>query len=114
MPAAKKQTKKAKITLKTDDHRVTLQIVRYLPPDLETHFADNTLVTHTENEFALSFMQSQFPLAANKEELEKVGEIVSKCVVRIIVTPKHMVQIVEAFQGSLAKYKETYQKAEVE
>lgn len=111
MPASKKQAKKAKQASGENDHRVTLQLVRYLPPDLETHFVDNTLVTHTENEFALSFMQSQFPLAANKEELEKVGEIVSKCVVRIIVTPNHMEQIVEVLQANLAKYRATYPKA---
>lgn len=110
MPASKKQVKKAKKTQDKDDHSVTLPLTRFLPPDLVSHFVDNTFVTHTENEFALSFMQSQFPLVASKEELQQVDQIVTKCVVRIIVTPKHMEQMVDVLQRNLVKYRETYQK----
>lgn len=102
---ATRKTKATKQPQERNDGHVAIPIVRYLPPDIVTHFADSMIVTHTENEFIISFLQSQFPLASGQEELAQVDKVVSKCVARVVVTPKHMEQIVDALQHNLVKQK---------
>jgi hypothetical protein len=103
MPNGKQPTRKVRKTVGADEGKINVPIVRQLPPDLVMHFVDSTIVTHTENEFILSFLQTQHPLAASKEEVQKVTQVVSECVARIVVTPRHMEQIVSALQTNLEK-----------
>jgi uncharacterized protein DUF3467 len=110
MPNRKQPTRKARKAQKADGDKVNYPVKRILPPDLVTYFVDNTIVHHTENEFAISFLQTQHPLAISKEEFEQIEQIICKCVARVILTPRHMEQLVEALQKNLEKYRESYQE----
>lgn len=110
--ATRKKEQSNKKLQAEDSANVSIPVVRYLPPDLVTHFADTTLVSHTQFEFAISFLQSQYPLAANKEELEQVEQVVTKCVARIVLTPHHMEELVGTLQRNLERHKETYQNSD--
>jgi hypothetical protein len=91
-----------------DDPRVTIRVENYLPDDLLTHYSDGLIVVHTENEFAISFLQTQFPLAATKEELQEVEVLKRKCVAQVIVSPQQMEKVVEALQENLKKFTDAY------
>lgn len=110
--AAEVGAAKAPQVIEEVDPRVNIELVRYLPPDLIAHFVDNMLVVHTENEFILSFLQTEYPLAATKEELEQVGPIRTKCVARVIVSPNQMQSFIEALQTNFTKYINSYKKTE--
>lgn len=91
-----------------DDPRVTIRVENYLPDDLLTHYSDGLTVVHTENEFVISFLQTQFPLAATKEELQQVEVLKRKCVAQVIVSPQQMEKVVEALQENLKKFTDAY------
>ena len=91
-----------------DDPRVTIRVENYLPDDLLTHYSDGLTVVHTENEFVISFLQTQFPLAATKEELQQVEVLKRKCVAQVIVNPQQMKKVVEALQENLRKFTDAY------
>ena len=91
-----------------DDPRVTIRVENYLPDDLLTHYSDGLTVVHTENEFVISFLQTQFPIAATKEELEQVEVLKRRCVARVIVSPQQMGKLIEALQENSRKFTDSY------
>ncbi len=95
-----------------NDFSVSFKAENYLPDDLEAVYSDSMSVLHTENEFILSFMQTQFPLAGTKEELEAVQSVRRKCVARIIVSPKQMEAIINSMQDNIDKFTAVYRKPE--
>ncbi len=113
MPTKKRPTKKAQAA--SDDGPVHFQnVVRFLPPDLTAHYADNMLVVHSENEFIISFLQTEYPLAGSREELNQVESLRTKCVARVIIHANRMADYIEALQANHTKYINTYKKAEAE
>jgi hypothetical protein len=93
---------------------VIVNLERVLPADLVTQYTDNLLVLHTENEFILSFLQAQHPLAMGADELRQIGTIQSKCISRLIVSPNLLPKIIEALQQNYTKYLNNYKKAEAD
>ena len=72
------------------------------------------IVVHTANEFVLSFLLTDFPLAAGKEELEKVEAVRRKCVARIIMSPAQFEATSVALRANLKKYQNSYLIKEAE
>ena len=99
-------------TAKENEFSVSFKLENYLPDDLQTHYSDAMTVLHTENEFILSFMQTQFPLAGTKEELEAIPLVRRKCFARIIVSPKQMEAIINSMQDNMDKFRAAYRKPE--
>jgi hypothetical protein len=84
-----------------------------IPPDIVGQYATNLVVQHTEHEFILSFFEMQRPpLIGSLEErraiLEKLEYVPVKCFARIIVSPDRFPSFVEALQGNLEKYRESF------
>jgi len=52
----------------SDDPNVTIPVENYLPENIPTFYSDGMIVVHTANEFVLSFLLTDFPLAAGKED----------------------------------------------
>jgi hypothetical protein len=108
------ETEAVAVPVKVDEEgdNVLIKTVRYLPPDLIAHFVDNMLVVHTEHQFVVSFLQTEFPLAANKEELLEVESMRAKCVARVIISPNQMQSFIEALQTNYTKYLNSYKKSD--
>ena len=91
---------------------VTISIESYLPENVPAYYSDGLTVLHTANEFIISFLQTEYPLAGSKEELEKVKSMKRKCISRVIVSPAQFVAIAKVFQENLQKYLEAFKKPE--
>lgn len=97
-----------------EDPNVTIPVENYLREDTPTFYSDGMVVVHTPNEFVISFLQTEFPLAVGKEELEKVKLLRRKCVARIIMSPAQFEATAEALQINLKKYQNSYRKQSTE
>jgi hypothetical protein len=103
-----------KATASNTADEITISVESYLPENVPTHYSDGLTVLHTTNEFIISFLQTEFPLANSKEDLERVKSMKRKCITRIIVSPAQFVAIAKVFQESSQKYLEAYKKPEGE
>ena len=83
-----------------------------IPEDLEAHFSDSFQVTHSENEFTISFFQVQYPFISTEdpEAIKKIKKIPSRCVVRVVVTPNQIRKVSKALQDNLDKYEARFTK----
>jgi len=80
-----------------------------IPDDLMSRYATNFVVQHTDQEFILSFFETQNPLLLgspeqNKATLQQMGGIRSQCVARIIVAPGRMSELIRILQANYEKY----------
>jgi hypothetical protein len=94
-----------------DDGPVLISVENYRPDDAVTFYSDGMVVVHTENEFVLSFLQTEFPLARTTEELKEVRSMRRKCIAQIIVSPPQAEAIISVLQENFAKYVSTYRKS---
>ncbi|MGH9931231.1 MAG: DUF3467 domain-containing protein [Pyrinomonadaceae bacterium] len=93
---------------------VTIPVENYLPDDVPTYYSDGTLILHSANEFIISFMQTEFPLASSREELQELTSIRRKCVARVIVSPAQFQAIAKVSQEQMDKYLASHKKPEDE
>ncbi|SRR5258705_12099889 len=112
VPAA--EAAKVEASVPSDNEEITISIESYLPDNVPTYYSDGMTVLHTANEFIISFLQSEFPLAASKEELEQVKSMKRKCITRIIVSPAQFQAIAKVFQENMKKYVDSYKKPDSE
>lgn len=97
-----------------EDPNVTITAENYLPDDAPTYYSDAMVVLHSANEFVCSFLQTEFPLASSKAELEKVELVKRKCIARIIMSPAQFEATTKALQENLKKYQDSYRKPQAE
>lgn len=98
----------------SDSAEVTIPVENYLPDDTPTYYSDGMLVLHSANEFIISFLQTQYPLAGSKEDLQQVQSVKRKCVAQVIVSPTQFEAVTRALQENLKKYQDSYRKPEPE
>ncbi len=88
----------------------SIKLERIYPDNLQSHFVSNIVVQHEPDIFILSFFEVWPPviLGADEEEkqkeLEKIKGVESKCVARLVVTPKKMAEFVKAMAENLRNY----------
>jgi hypothetical protein len=78
-----------------------LPIEWYVPENIVSQYANNIVVQHGDNEFIVSFFLTIPPLIIGSPEeiraqVEKVEEVRSKCVARIIIAPEKMELFIQA------------------
>jgi len=105
--ATKRKTNKAGAK-KSTGGTVFLPTERYIPEDVVCEFSDAFLITHAEDYFVLSFLQSEHPLAASEEELKAIGAVQQACIARLIVSPKQLRRILEALKDNLERYENNF------
>ena len=93
-----------------DPHLVTIAVENYLPEGTPTYYSDGMVVVHTANEFILSFLQTIYPLAGSKEELEAVKSLKRNCIARVIMSPAQFEMTANALVQNFQKYRESYKK----
>jgi len=84
----------------------------YVPEDIVSQYANNIVVQRGDNEFIVSFFQTIPPLIIGspeniKAQFDRVEEVRSKCVARIIIAPEKMGRFIQAlstnYENSLSK-----------
>jgi hypothetical protein len=78
----------------------------YVPEDLSIQYADAFIVHHSDEEFVVSFMQLQYPIALTEEDYRKIRVVESLCFSRIALTPRRLEVLIDVLQQNLASYKE--------
>jgi len=91
-----------------------LAVKQVYPEGLPTHFINNILVKHQEDLFVLEFFQVWPPaiMGATDEEKQRsfdsLKEVESTCVVRLVLTPERMHEIVRALSDNVKNYDKTF------
>lgn len=80
-----------------------VKVEYYATDDTPSIYSDGTFVVHTENEFVISFYQTQFPPITD-EGVKDLKEVRSRCIVRVIVSPSQMRRLTDALATNLGKY----------
>jgi hypothetical protein len=83
---------------------VLFKVENYIAEDVKVFYSDAMIALHTENEFILSFLQTEFPVAQGTEELRKVKTVRRKCIAQIIINPKQAEAILKVLQENIDKY----------
>jgi hypothetical protein len=97
-------------TVVDDNAPVTIRVESYRPNDVPTIYSDGMVVIHTANEFVLSFLQTEFPLAATTQDLRQVESMKRRCIVQIIVSPSQAELMLKALQENMNQYINVYRK----
>jgi len=92
--------------------QITIKVENFLPDNVPTFYSDAVTILHTANEFILSFLQTEFPLAASKEELEKIELLRRKCVTQVVVSPAQAEALIKALDENMKKYVAEYRNPE--
>lgn len=93
-------------------HEVTIPVENYLPENVPTYYSDGATILHSANEFVISFLQTEFPLAMTTEDLKQVKTLRRRCIARVIVSPAQFEALTKVFQDQMDKYIESYRKPE--
>jgi hypothetical protein len=92
----------------------------YEPEGFSAVYSDNVVVMHTENEFILSFFQTDFPYPSDTVVDSKAGHFElssgvsgtrARCVSRVIMSPNQMIKFVDALRGNLEKFLKRVERA---
>ncbi|MDQ3919845.1 MAG: DUF3467 domain-containing protein [Acidobacteriota bacterium] len=86
--------------------RQDIPVEVFIPEDQYIDYADAFVINHTEEEFILSFLQLQFPIAISQEQLDKIKSAETVCIARIALTPKRLRILIQALQDNLRSYEE--------
>jgi hypothetical protein len=89
-----------------------LKIARVNPGNIRPSFANDFIVSHSENEFFLTFAVLEPPGVLEEKELEGMQQIESIAVAKIAVTPRFAEAIMNALSKNIDIYKEGIKKNE--
>lgn len=78
--------------------------------DASIEYADSFVVAHSDQEFIISFLQFQHPIALTQEYYDQIPAIEALCLARIAVTPKRMRSLIETLQRTLVEHEEILKK----
>lgn len=89
--------------------KVQVPIEWHISEDLDSNYATNLVIQHSEHEFFIDFFEMRHPLILGnpdqvREQQEKLESVRAECVARIIVSPDRMQEFVDAIQANLNKY----------
>jgi len=89
----------------------------HISEELDSKYATNLVIQHSEHEFIINFFEMHHPLIFGdpdhvREQWQKLESVRAECVARIIVSPNRMQEFINVMQADLNKYvgKETEEK----
>jgi hypothetical protein len=85
---------------------ITLRLKWPREIDLPTIYANHVYISHVGPEFILIFGEAELPILVDPspEELEEIGEVAIKPVVKLAVSPDAMMSIASVIQANIQKY----------
>jgi len=89
--------------------KVQVPIEWHISEDIDSKYATNLVIQHSEHEFIIDFFEMRHPLILGdpdqvREEWEKLESVRAECVARIIVSPDRMQEFINLIQAELNKY----------
>ena len=89
--------------------KVQVPIEWHISEDLDSKYATNLVIQHSEYEFIIDFFEMRHPLILGdpdqvREQWEKLESVRAECVARIIVSPNRMQEFINVMQADLNKY----------
>jgi len=89
--------------------KVQVPIEWHISEDLDSKYATNLVIQHSEHEFIIDFFEMRHPLILGnpqqvREQREKLESVRAECVARIIVSPDRMQEFIDAIQANLNQY----------
>ena len=81
----------------------------HVSADVQSKYATNLVVQHSEHEFLIHFFEARRPLLLGSPDeidskLESLKSVRAECVARIIVTADRMPDFVDVLQKNLERY----------
>lgn len=89
---------------------VTVKVENVLPENVPAYYSDAVTVLHSAHEFVISFLQTEFPLALSKEELQQIKVVKRKCIARVFMTPAQFEAFTKVCTDQVDKYIASYRK----
>lgn len=95
-----------------EPEEITVKFNRIFPDELMTYFVKDLVVQHQDDHFVISFLEYYIPpiIADTQEERHRLREelksIDSRCVARLVVTPKHMREFIDALETNYKNWEE--------
>jgi len=88
-------------------HKVEIPLEWQISGDLETRFANNLVVAHSESEFYLTFFETVPPITlGDPARLAALESVTAKAVARIAVAAGRMEGFIDAMQRNLDRYRQ--------
>ncbi len=97
------RTKKKDQVEDSNNTQIKLNVEKYMPDGLIGLYSDAVNVLHSDNEFIVSFYQTEYPAFNSPEDLKSMS-LRSKCLVQIILSPSQMEKTIMALQENFQKY----------
>lgn len=86
--------------------KVQIPLEWRVPEDLETHFATNVVISHSEAEFFLTFFEVvPPPVIGDVDSLRALKSVPAQAVARIAVAADRMEGIINAMRQNLENYR---------
>ena len=91
------------------------QLTFYIPEGLQPTYTDNTTITHTTNEFILSFFQTEYPVInPNTPNPAMPKTLNARCVSQLILSPEHVKSLISMLDTNYSKHLEMVEQKEKE
>lgn len=89
--------------------KVQVPIEWHISEDIDSKYATNLVIQHSEHEFIINFFEMRHPLILGdpdqvRKQWEKLESVRAECVARIIVSPDRMQEFINVMQADLNKY----------
>lgn len=81
----------------------------HISEDIDSKYATNLVIQHSEHEFIIDFFEMRRPLILGnpdqvREQWQKIESVRAECVAQIIVSPDRMQEFIDVMQAGLNKY----------
>ena len=88
---------------------VQVPIEWHVSENVDSKYATNLVIQHSEHEFIINFFEIRLPLILGnqdqvREQWQNIKSVRAECVARIIVAPDRMQEFINVMQADLDKY----------
>lgn len=89
--------------------KVHVPIEWHISENIDSKYATNLVIQHSEHEFIINFFEMRRPLILGnpdqiREQWQKIESVRAECVAQIIVSPDRMQEFIDVMQAGLNKY----------
>ena len=89
--------------------KVQVPIEWHISENIDSKYATNLVIQHSEHEFIIDFFEMRRPLILGnpdqvREQWRKIESVRAECVAQIIVSPDRMQEFIDVMQADLNKY----------
>ncbi len=93
-----------------ESQEVALPLRYDVPASLETRYATNFTVQHTDQEFVLGFYEVRLPVLVGSPEenlaaVREMSAVTAQCVARLVVTPARMAELIQVLTANYEHYR---------